>query len=310
MKIAVLGGGGFIGSAVCDRLLLEGHQVKIFERLQVKPYRTFGTTEHVEWLTVDFQNAGDVSTALEGMDAVLHLVSATLPKNSNEDMVFDVQSNLVSTLRLLSAMVAARIKRIVFISSGGTVYGEPNYLPIDELHPTNPLVSYGIVKLAIEKYLLLYDRLHGIRATILRASNAYGERQRVEGAQGAVSVFLDRALTGRPIEIWGDGNVTRDFVHVRDIADAFAAALHYEGKEKVFNVSSGIGVSLNELMRLIEDLLGRKVERHYMAGRSFDAPASVLCNQLAKKELEWSPKVQLTEGIRLTAHWIQSTRKV
>ena len=307
MRIVLLGGGGFIGSAVTDRLLHGGHEVRVFERPRVAPYREFGKSERIEWLTGDMQSASDLTLAIDGMEAVLHLVSSTLPKNSNEDVLFDVQSNLVATLQLLNAMVASRVRRIVFISSGGTVYGEPKYLPIDEAHPTNPLVSYGIIKLAIEKYLLLYERMHGIKATILRVSNAYGERQRVETAQGAVSVFLHRALRGMPIEIWGDGSATRDYIFVSDVADAFSRALQYEGDANILNISSGSGVSLNDLVGMLEEAIGRRIERHYRTGRPFDVPVSILSNQLARRELGWEPKVHLAEGIMLTADWIRRT---
>ncbi|HYW85712.1 MAG TPA: NAD-dependent epimerase/dehydratase family protein, partial [Spirochaetia bacterium] len=247
MRIVVFGGGGFIGSAVTDRLLRDGHDMRIFERPRVTPYRQFGNAEHVEWVTGDMLSPHDLASAVDGMDAVLHLASSTLPKSSNDDTVFDVQSNLVAALQLLNAMAAGKVGRIVFISSGGTVYGEPRYLPIDEKHPTNPLVSYGITKLAIEKYMLLYERMHGIRTTILRVANAYGERQRVETAQGAVSVFLHHALRRQVIEIWGDGSATRDFIYVGDIAEAFVRALSYDGDARVLNISSGTGVSLNDL---------------------------------------------------------------
>jgi UDP-glucose 4-epimerase len=307
MKIVAFGGGGFIGSAIVDRLLLAGHEVRIFERTRVLPYRLFGESEPVEWTTGDMQSPHDVATALEGMDAVLHLVSTTLPKNSNEDTVFDVQSNLVATLHLLDAMAARGIKRIVFISSGGTVYGEPRYLPIDEEHPTNPLVSYGITKLAIEKYLLLYRRMHGLNPTILRVANPFGERQRAETAQGAVGVFLHHALRGQMIDIWGDGSAIRDYIYIGDVADAFVRAFAYEGTSTIFNISSCAGTSLNDLLAEIERLLGRTVERRYLPARPFDVPASVLDNALARTELGWVPKTTLGDGILLTSEWIKKS---
>lgn len=309
MKVAILGGGGFIGSAIADRLLRDGHELRIFERPRVAPYRDFGASERVEWLTGDMLSPHDIASAIGGVDAVLHLVSSTLPKNSNEDTVFDVQTNLVSSLQLLEAMVAAKVPRIVFISSGGTVYGEPVRLPIGEDHPTNPVVSYGIVKLAIEKYLLLYERMHGIRPTILRVANPYGERQRVETAQGAVGVFLHRAIRGQAIEVWGDGSARRDFIYIGDVAEAFASALRYEGDERVLNIGSGQGVSLNELILLIEKVLGTTIERRYLPGRPFDVPVSVLDNGRARRELSWEPKVGLEDGIARTAEWIRRTMK-
>src|SRR6185295_11579396 len=205
MKIAIFGGGGFIGSAITDRLLRDKHAIRIFERPRVEPYRRFSGDEDVEWVAGDFMSIHDVSRTIDRVDVVLHLISTTLPRSSNDDMVYDVESNLVATLQLLGAMVAKRVHKIVFISSGGTVYGNPTYLPIDENHPTEPRVSYGVTKLAIEKYLLLHQNLYGIKANILRVANPFGQRQRVETAQGAVAAFLSKAMRGQPVEIWGDG---------------------------------------------------------------------------------------------------------
>jgi UDP-glucose 4-epimerase len=305
MKIAIFGGGGFIGSAIADRLLEDGHELRIFERPRVAPYRVFTGDEKIEWLSGDLMSVHDVSTAISGMDVVLHLVSTTLPKSSNDDPIYDVQSNLVATLQLLNAMVAQKVKKIVFISSGGTVYGNPSYLPIDEKHPTEPLVSYGITKLAIEKYLQMYQSLHGIKANILRVSNPFGNRQRVETAQGAVAVFLSKALKGQPIEIWGDGSVSRDYLYVSDVADAFAKAVVYDGAKSVFNISSGRGTSLNEVIGLIEKVLGTPIKRNYLPGRAFDVPVSVLDNTLAREELGWSPEIGLGEGIVKTAAYMR-----
>ncbi len=303
MRITVFGGGGFIGSTIVDRLLRDGHEICVFERPRVDPYRHFDTHESVRWMTGDLTSVHDITEAIDGTDIVVHLVSTTLPKSSNDDPVYDVQSNLVSTLQLLNAMVAKNVKKIVFISSGGTVYGDPVYLPVDEKHPTNPKVSYGITKLAIEKYLLLYQYQHGIKANILRVANPYGERQRVETAQGAIAVFLDKALRKQPIEIWGDGTVTRDYLYIADVAEAFARAVQYDGTESVFNISSGYGTSLNEIIGKIEAILGQPVERTYRPGRPFDVPASVLDNSLAQIELGWRPKVDLDAGIKMTAAW-------
>lgn len=304
MKITIFGGGGFIGSTIADRLLRDGHELRIFERPRLNAYREFSNHEKVTWITGDFLSIHDVNTAIDGADVVLHLVSTTLPKSSNDDPIYDVQSNLVATLQLLNAMVAKQVRKVVFISSGGTVYGNPIYLPLDENHPTEPRVSYGITKLAIEKYLLMYQELHGIKVNILRVANPFGERQRIETAQGAVGVFLSRAIQNQPIEIWGDGSVTRDYLYVSDVAEAFAAAVDYSGTESVFNISSGVGTSLNKMIDLLEQVLDREIVRHYRAGRPFDVPVSVLSNHLALQEFGWKPKVKLRDGIAKTAAWM------
>lgn len=304
MKIILFGGGGFIGSTIADRLLRDGHELRIFERPRIEPYRKFKANEQVEWVVGDLQSTHDVSEAIDGTEVVLHLVSTTLPKNSNDDPIYDVQSNLVATLQMLNAMVVQKIPKIVFISSGGTVYGTPRYLPIDEKHPTDPLVSYGITKLAIEKYLYMFERMHGIKSVSLRVANPYGERQRIETAQGAVGVFLHHAIKGMPIDIWGDGSVTRDYIHVSDVAEAFVRAVDYSGPQSVFNISSGTGTSLNELIGMMEGTLGKPIKRHYLPGRPFDVPVSVLSNDLARQELGWAPVIGIREGLARTAQWM------
>jgi len=306
MKVGVLGGGGFLGSAICDRLLKDGYRLKIFERPGISSFRIFSENEQVEWIMGDFSSVYDIETFINGVDVVIHLVSSTLPGTSNEDMVFDVQSNVISTLHLLNSMVAKGIKKIIFVSSGGTVYGNPKYTPLDEGHPTNPIVSYGITKLAIEKYLLLYQGLHGIKATILRVANPYGERQRVETAQGTVGIFLSKALSQEPIEIWGDGSVIRDYIYVGDVADAVAKALDYDGEESIFNIGSGSGKSLNELISTIKEIVRLDFEVRYLPSRSFDVPINVLNSSLALKELRWDPKIEFYEGIKKTAAWMSS----
>lgn len=304
MKIVIFGGGGFIGSAIVDRLLLDGHELRIFERHRVEPYRQFSESERVEWMSGDMLSINDINLALEDRDLVIHLVSTTLPKNSNEDPIYDVQSNLVGTLQILNAMVKLRVKKIIFISSGGTVYGTPKYLPVDENHPCNPQVSYGITKLAIENYLLLYEKMYGIKAYILRVANPFGKRQRIETAQGAVTVFLHRAISGQAINIWGDGNVTRDYIYIDDVAEAFARTVNYNGSKNIFNISQGLGTSLNELVALIEETLGHPVEKLYLPARNFDVPVSILNNNLARQEMGWVPKITLREGVNMTAEWM------
>jgi UDP-glucose 4-epimerase len=244
-----------------------------------------------------------VRPTLDGIDPVIHLISTTLPKSSNDDPIFDVQSNVVSTLRLCDFAVDAGVRRIVFISSGGTVYGVPRHLPIREDHPTDPRVSYGIVKLAIEKYLALYHEQRGLGYVVLRVANPYGERQRVDVAQGAVAVFIDRALRDVPIEIWGDGSVVRDYIYIQDVASAFLRAVEYDGPPCVVNIGSGTGHSLNDLVARLESMLSRKVACRYLPARGIDVPRNVLDIARARETLQWSPSVGLDDGIARTLDW-------
>ena len=305
MNILVLGGGGFIGSAIVDKLLENGFSVRVFERQGILPYRVFLRSESIEWITGDWQNHYDLSNALENIDVVIHLISTTVPKSSNDDLIYDIQSNVIPTLQMLELAKLKKTKKIIFISSGGTVYGTPQYIPIDEKHPTNPIVSYGISKLTIEKYLLMFEKLYGIQSKILRVSNPYGRRQNPEKAQGAIDVFLYKALKNEKITIWGDGEIIRDYIYIDDVADAFIKTLKYTGQERIFNIGAGQGVSLNELIKKIELVLGNKIQKEYLAGRSFDVPKNILDISLAKKELNWSPTINTEKGLANTVIWMK-----
>jgi len=307
MKLLILGGGGFLGSWICDRLLIDGHELRVFERPRIGPYRRFAAHESVEWMTGDFASSSDMSAALRGMDGVVHLISTTLPRNSNDDPIYDVQSNVISSLQLLDAMHEQGIRRIVFISSGGTVYGIPETTPLDERHPTNPICSYGITKLMIEKYLLMRAKLSGLQPVILRVTNPYGPRQRTETAQGAVAAFTHKILSRQPIDVWGDGSVTRDYLYVADVADAFALAVTHDGPDRVLNISSGAGVSVLQLIEAIASAAGCEPTVRHLPARPFDVPANVLNNSLARDSLRWTPRVCLTDGVRQMIEWARQS---
>ena len=306
MKYVIFGGGGFIGSCLADRLLEEGHEIKIFEHPNAKPHRNFDDGEKVTWVGGDFLKKSDVSDVIKGTDGVFHLISTTQPQSSNDDPIFDVQSNVIGTLQLLDAMVEHNVRQIVFSSSGGTVYGDPQYVPIDERHSTNPTVSYGITKLTIEKYLQMYQNLYGIDVCILRVTNPYGKRQKLVGSQGAVGVFLNLALKGKSLEIWGDGSVVRDFIYIDDVIDACVKAIAYNGPKTVFNISSGSGTSLKELVRALESALGHPIRVDYKPGRPYDVPINTLSNDLAETELGWAPQFSMHQGLALTVNWLKN----
>lgn len=306
LRCLVLGGRGFIGSHLVDALLARGHSVRCFDRPHIAPLGEAHLVDpNFELFEGDLVSEADLTEALKGCEVCFHLVSTTLPKSSNADPVFDVESNVLGSVRLLTRAVKVGLKKVVFVSSGGTVYGVPTQLPIPETHPTDPVCSYGITKLTIEKYLGLFKQLHDLDYTVLRIANPYGERQRTHASQGAVAVFMGKVLRGEPVEIWGDGSVIRDYIYISDVVDALLMALGHSGKERVFNIGAGRGHSINEVLDVIEKVTGRNVDRRYLSGRPFDVPASVLSIAQAKQSLGWSPKVDFSQGLERFAAWLQ-----
>ena len=308
MRVLITGGNGFIGSHLVDRALASGWDVCVYDRVGEK-FR--GKQDGVHYLYGDLYAEGVPDEALRDLDVVFHLACTTIHKTSNENPVFDIQSNLVTTVQLLQRCVSAGVKRFVFLSSGGTVYGIPQDLPVKESHPTNPICSYGIHKLAIEKYLGMFHHLYGLDYLALRPSNPYGERQDFRQEQGAVTVFLGKMARGEPITIWGDGEIIRDYFHVDDLAQACVDAATKNVEPRILNISSGIGLSLNRLVSRMEAVLGleAKVVRNSATVRPFDVPVLYLDRSEAERILSWRPKVSLDEGIARTWRWVQSVVK-
>lgn len=299
MKILVLGGNGFIGSHVVDSLLAAGHQVRIFDRAEDK-YR--GRLIGIDYVLGSFDDALLLAEALTDIDVVFHGISTTVPSTSNTDPIWDIQSNLISTVQLLKIMADKGLVRIVFLSSGGTVYGRTKEDFIQEIHPLNPICSYGIVKVAIENYLFMYQNLYGLKPVVLRASNPYGERQGHLGLQGVIGTFLNKIAKDDRIEVWGDGSIIRDFIYVEDLALACRKAIE-SGVCGVFNIGGGIGNSIKDVLDCVLTITDTKIKPIYKSARDFDVPRVVLDISKSISEFKWQPQVSLTQGIEKTWTW-------
>jgi UDP-glucose 4-epimerase len=304
MKVVILGGGGFLGSHLAETLLANGQEVCIFDQPAAR-YLEYSRERGANIVTGNFFDPDALRAVISDCEVVYHLVSTTVPQTSNDNPRLDVEGNLMGTLQLLEQMRNAGVKKIVFSSSGGTVYGIPQEIPIKESHPTDPTSSYGIVKLAIEKYLHLYWTLHGLDYCILRISNAYGARQPITPTQGAIAAFLGKATAREEIVIWGDGTILRDYIYASDIANAFLQASLYQGEWKIFNIGSGHGHSLIELIGVIENITQIPVQVKYLPKRQFDVPVNILDITRAKSHLGWEPKVRLEEGVLAASEWMQ-----
>jgi UDP-glucose 4-epimerase len=304
MKAVIIGGGGFLGSHLAEALLANGQDVWIFDQPGAR-YLEYSNQRGAKIITGNFLDPTAVGEAILACDVVYHLVSTTVPQTSNENPRFDIETNLIGTLQLLELMHQANVKKIIFSSSGGTVYGIPQEIPIKESHPTDPISSYGIVKLAIEKYIHLYWTLYGMDYCILRISNAYGARQPITPTQGAIAAFLGKAAQKEEITIWGDGTVLRDYIYASDIANAFLQASLYQGELRVFNIGSGHGHSLKDIIGAIENITQIPLQVKYLPGRRFDVPVNILDITRAKSHLHWEPKVRLEEGVLSAFEWMQ-----
>lgn len=297
MKITVLGGCGFIGSAVAERMAMDGHQVTVYDRPDANTDNLRNVREKIHFETGDFVNQQDWDAILSGADIVFHCISTTLPSTALQQPVFDAETNVVGSLKLFAACVQHKVGKVVFISSGGTVYGIPHAIPINENAALNPITPYGVSKLAIEKYLSLYHYHYGLDYTILRLSNPYGIRQNPHTGQGVLASWVHQLKNGRSIEIWGDGEIVRDYIYIDDAVDAIKRASLVTTELKTLNVGAGQGYSLNQLHQLLEEVAGQKITVEHKAVRKVDVPVNVLDIGLIRASLGWEPATSMRAGL-------------
>ncbi len=287
-RVLVLGGSGFIGRHVI-RVMIESGLEPLVADLFPNPEAPF--------IKADYTDESSVMKMVAGMEVVVHLAWTTTPQSGTNDPARDVITNVLGSLNVFKACVLNKVRRVVFCSSGGAVYGKPTRLPIVESDALNPLSSYGITKLAVEKYLQLFSNLHGLEYMILRPGNAYGEGQVGSKDQGVVAACMAAARDNQKFVVWGDGSVMRDYVHVKDIGRAILAASLENVSNRTFNVGSGQGLSIRELINLIAGVTRRTIDVDYTSQRKIDVPANILDSSLAHELLGWKPEVSIGEGL-------------
>lgn len=295
-RVVVLGGLGFIGSHLCRALVAHGQSVRIFDRDSASRESLEDQTEIV---TGDISRPEDVVGAIGDATVLINLVHTTVPGTSMKDPGADIIDNVVSSARWLKEIKDTKLRRIIYFSSGGTVYGQSE-TPITEDHPTNPLNSYGITKLAIEKYTAMYAAHHGIDCCIVRPSNVYGPGQQLQHGQGVIGIMASRALRQEKLEVWGEGTHRRDYLYIDDLVGAIIKLFDYSGACRIFNVSSGEGHSVNEVISELRELIEPFPEIEYLRERSIDVAMNVLDSSRLRNETGWAPKVRFKEGIQRT----------
>lgn len=301
MKALVTGGAGFIGSHIVDQLIANQHEVVVLDDLSTGDRRN--VPADVRMVVQDVAENLDELFAKERFDAVIHHAAQVSVPHSIEDPLQDLHVNLQGILSVLEACRKHQVGKIVFASSAA-VYGTPQSLPISEAHPLNPLSPYGATKKAAEEYLRIYHELHGIQYTILRYGNVYGPRQSVKGESGVIAIFTDALCKGRVPTIYGDGYDTRDYVFVKDVAQANVLALEKADGE-ILNISTQSAVNLHELFTTLNDVLGEQHQPLFGPSRPGDIQHSTLQNEKAVRVLDWQPQIDLYEGLKQTVEWVK-----
>lgn len=293
--ILVTGGAGFIGSHVVDTLVEKGYEVLVIDNLTTGKLQNLKQVkDKIEFHRMDILDEG-LKEVLKDVEGIIHLAAQINVRKSVEDPSYDLDVNAKGTLKLLESSIDG-VEQFVFASSGGAVYGEPKYLPVDEAHETNPISPYGVSKLTGEKYLFYYSYTYGLKTCSLRYGNVYGPRQDPKGEAGVIAIFQDRIEDGKQPIIFGDGEQTRDFVHVNDIVQATLLAMSEKG---VYNIGTGKEVSVNRLVEVFSKVTGENLKPLYEEERKGEVKNIYLDVKKARKEIGYNPKIDIEEGIKL-----------
>ena len=297
--IGIFGAAGFLGKNVVQYLHGQGLAVRAVSR-KFEDTSVFDAMG-VECVRADMLDAQAIGAAMNGLSDVIQLVSTASPGHGNSRLITDIETSLIPQVRFLELCQGAGISRVVFASSGGTVYGRPTQVPIPETHSTRPISSYGLIKVITEQYLSLFSQSFAMSHVNLRISNPYGPYQRFRNGQGLIANVIAHCVDGTPVPVYGDGRAERDYVYVDDVSAAFLSALkHPAAAGQTFNIGSGVGRSIVEVLDTIEQILGRPIPRNNIPARSTDVDKSVLDVTKAATELNWQPQVDFHEGLRRT----------
>jgi UDP-glucose 4-epimerase len=305
MKVMVTGGAGFIGSNLVDRLIDEGHGVVVVDDLSTG--REENLNPDATFYRQDIRDESlEAVFAREGIEAIFHLAAQMDVRKSVADPVYDARVNILGTINLLESALKHGLKKFVYASTGGAVYGEPRFIPVTEDHPINPDCQYGISKHTVEHYLHVYHRLQGLNWTALRYPNVFGPRQNPHGEAGVVAIFIQLLSAGRQCTIFGDGSKTRDYVYIDDVVEANIIALE-RGDNACYNLGWGKEVSDVTIFDTVRGALGLEVEPRYEDVRAGEIFHICLEASKIRKQLGWAPNVSLEDGVARTIEWYRRT---
>ncbi len=311
-KILILGADGFLGSNLAKSLLADRkYEIRAFDLFKDGISRNLASCEKkLEIFPGNFLNRADLKKALKGIDYVFHYISLTTPGSSMNDPLIDVDTNIRGTVVLLGECAKAKVKKIIFPSSGGAIYGNQKKAVLGESDSQNPISPYAISKLTIEKYLEYFRLNRGLDYIIIRFSNPYGPGQNAVGSQGIIPIFLNLVRQGKPITIFGDGENVRDYIFIDDLVEnTKKIAFKKNNKFRIYNIGSGKGATINQIVKTIQKVTEKKVKVKKMPARGIDVRKIALDISRAKKEIKYSLEISLEEGVRKTWEWISRLAK-
>lgn len=305
IRTLVVGGGGFIGSHLVQLLATDNRRfIVVAGRRSESP---IGLPSNARYVCVDIASDAALLPLLDDTDEVIDLAYASVPKTSFDDPVMDVLSNLPATVNLLSKSGCKKLRRLVLVSSGGTVYGNANYLPIDESHPTDPISPYGITKLAAEKYALMFHRIAKLPVVIVRPGNPYGTNQFGNLVQGFIGAAMYAAVNRQKVMVFGERGTVRDYIHIDDMCRGILAALEYGKPGGIFNIGTGFGYDNRAILDLLSEVIkpyGYELSAEYLPARSFDVSENVLSSARLTYISGWRPSISLEDGLAETWNWV------
>jgi UDP-glucose 4-epimerase len=301
-KCLILGANGFIGSHLTDALVEDGNAVRAFGRFRNGELR-FNSNSNIEIFEGDFLNRDDISRAVDGMDYVFHFISSTTPATAENDPMIDIDTNVKMSIILFEECVQKKVKKVIFASTGGAIYGGYSGEPMPETIPPQPVSPYAIGKLTIEHYLRYFNKKFGLDSLVYRISNPYGERHVLNSKQGVINIFLEQIAKSQPITILGDGGMVRDYIYVSDIANMITGSFK-DAKQDLYNLGSGHGLSVNNLVENIGKIVERPIEKNYLPAPSTFVNKVVLNTDRFQEEFSIRPSVDIEEGIRRTWEYI------
>jgi len=299
-RCLIIGGAGFLGLNLTKGLLSSGYKVLILDKTMAKS----SIMDRIDFVQADLMNASIVRNTIQKGDIIFYFACASLPGSPFEKIDADIHQDVEGFIGVIKAAISHGADKIIFPSSGGTVYGNPLNLPISEDHPTSPICYYGVTKLMNEKYLYMFNRTHGLDYLIFRIGNPYGPGQDPKRLQGLIPKAMKKIMDDEKVEVFGDGENIRDYIYIDDVVEAMVKSVDLGLKNDVFNMGTGVGTSINDVLRVASSILKKKPQVEHLDKRPSDVATNILSSSKLYSEIDWKPKVPLKEGMKMTHRWL------